>query len=206
MKPLYLVCLTAIAPTLAMADIEPTCEELWFSRNAMLNDAGYCFATPLGRSLFDNSDCTTTAPAVSADVAEQISRIQALELDAPYVSDGVCDVDTNRTSLSDVSEIELRYRLTFQPSTDGGASACIGYRGAPVTLRAAPNDAAEVLGQIPLGASVSASHLPWNDWNFVIAWPTADSGQPVVLGWYRGDMLADAAETGVSVNCDFIAG
>lgn len=189
-----------------MADIEPTCEELWFSRNSMLNDAGYCFSSPLGRSLFDNSDCTTKSPQVSPEVAEQIARIQRLELEAPYVTDGVCNVDTNRTSLSNLRHLKLRRRLTFQPSTDGSSSACIGYRGEQVDLYAAPHQNAEVLGQIPLGASVSSSHLPWEDWNFTIAWWTADHEERTVLGWYRGYLLADAAYTGISANCDFIAG
>jgi len=206
LRPICLPALTTIMPTLALADIEPTCEELWFSRNAMLNDAGYCFSSPLGRSLFDNSDCTTQSPEVSPEVAVQFSRIQALELDAPYVSDGMCRVDTNQTGLSDVRHLDLRKSLAFQPSTDGSSSACIGYRGEPISLRTAPDDAAEVLGQIPIGATVSYSHLPWEGWNFAIAWPTEESGLSTVMGWYRGDILEDAAEAGVSANCAFIAG
>ncbi|MBY4893745.1 YARHG domain-containing protein [Rhodobacteraceae bacterium N5(2021)] len=33
------------------------CQELWLSRNTIMDRAGQCFGTPLGQAVFDNSDC-----------------------------------------------------------------------------------------------------------------------------------------------------
>ena len=35
------------------------CEEWWFTRNLVFDRAGYCFSSPLGQAVFDNSDCFT---------------------------------------------------------------------------------------------------------------------------------------------------
>ncbi len=181
----YLVLL-AFCPTLLWADADTPCGELWFARNAMLNDAGYCFATPLGRSLFDNADCTTRQPVVDRRVSEQISIIQDLERDPPFALEQQrCRIDTSQRDLDEVPYIGLRRRVAFQPATDGTSGGCIGYQGSSFPLYAAPDANAAILGVVEPGFSFSLSHLPWRDWNFAIVWRGDIIGEPLTLGWYR---------------------
>ncbi len=195
--------LVGLLPTTAAADIEERCEELWFARNAMLNDAGYCFSTTLGRSLFNNADCTTRQPIVDRQVSEQISIIQRLERDPPFASitqsgqRKSCQIDTSQSSLSDVRYIELRKRVTFQPATDGASAGCLGYNGEPFLIHAAPDPQSRVLGRVEPGFSFSLSHLPWRDWNFALVWRDPSEGDPITIGWYRHD---------TGQNCSIIAG
>ncbi len=36
---------------------ELSCENLWYVRNRIFDENGYCFTTARGRAAFDNSDC-----------------------------------------------------------------------------------------------------------------------------------------------------
>jgi hypothetical protein len=49
-------------PTAAMAT---SCYDLWYARNAIYDENGYCFSSELGRETFDNSDCWTKHPHFS---------------------------------------------------------------------------------------------------------------------------------------------
>ena len=185
------ICFLALLPTFASANSAAYCEELWFARNAMLNDAGYCFSTPLGQSIFDNSDCTGRSPAFAPDVASQITFIQKLEAAGPR---GVgnsqrCRVDVSQTVLDAVPYIELRQKLTFQPVPDGALAGCIGYQGDPLLIHVAPDMGAEIVGYIKAGYSLSLSHLPWNDWNFAIVQPDASRDDGIMVGWYQADVV-----------------
>ena len=44
-----------IAPGTALA--ATSCFDLWYARNAIYDENGYCFSTERGREYFDNSDC-----------------------------------------------------------------------------------------------------------------------------------------------------
>ncbi|MDX8354088.1 DUF4453 domain-containing protein [Cognatiyoonia sp. IB215182] len=184
----YLVFMLFL-PTAVMAEANQACEELWFARNAMLNDAGYCFSTPLGRNLFDNTDCTTRQPVVDRDISEQITLIQKLERDPPFsLPQARCRIDTSQPNLEEVPYIGMRLRVAFQPATDGTAGGCIGYTGDSFLLFEAPDSNSAVLGRVEPGNSFSLSHLPWGDWNFAIVWGSDIVGEPVTLGWYRMDI------------------
>ncbi|KAF0116536.1 MAG: hypothetical protein FD163_1564 [Hyphomonadaceae bacterium] len=52
-----------------------SCYDLWYERNSIYNDNGYCFQTALGRRVFDNSDCFTSHPRFTR--AEQ-AKIDAI--------------------------------------------------------------------------------------------------------------------------------
>ena len=43
-----------------------TCEQLWLARNQIFNKNGYCFGGPRGQEIFDNSDCYTSEPVLTA--------------------------------------------------------------------------------------------------------------------------------------------
>ncbi|MCK5500992.1 MAG: YARHG domain-containing protein, partial [Tritonibacter mobilis] len=65
-----------IVPLLALAAATPAvagdyCADLWFTRNAIIDRAGYCFGSTLGQRLFDNGDCIAKSVSLSdADKAK----------------------------------------------------------------------------------------------------------------------------------------
>ena len=63
-------------PSVAMA---ASCYDLWYARNAIYDDNGYCFSTDLGQEVFDNSDCWTKHPHLSKKEQAEVADIQALE-------------------------------------------------------------------------------------------------------------------------------
>jgi hypothetical protein len=58
-----------------------SCYDLWYERNAIYNDRGYCFATDLGIRTFDNSDCWTHAPRFTKAERRRIEQIKREEED-----------------------------------------------------------------------------------------------------------------------------
>ena len=103
----------------------------------MLFRSGYCFATPLGKAIFDNSSCTTKEPVLSRATETQIAEIIKLEQGAGGGFYDVCNVDTSKKSLG-LEAMDLRKQLDFQPATDGGTGICIGYLGTDIPLYSAP--------------------------------------------------------------------
>jgi YARHG domain len=63
-------------PSMAFAE---SCYQLWYERNAIYDDYGYCFSTALGRQTFDNSDCYTRYPDLSYDDQQTVAYIQSQE-------------------------------------------------------------------------------------------------------------------------------
>ena len=67
--------LTAL-PSAALAE---SCYDLWYQRNAVYDDNGFCFSTELGKSTFDNSDCWTKNPNLMPSEVDYVARIKAEE-------------------------------------------------------------------------------------------------------------------------------
>ena len=66
--------LAAAAPARADA-----CFDLWYARNAIYNDYGFCFKTPDGKKYFDNSDCTANVVHLSHSDQKRVNAIIAQE-------------------------------------------------------------------------------------------------------------------------------
>ena len=162
--------------------MEDPCADLWFSRNAMLDKAGYCFSTPLGKALFDNSDCNTKQPKLTPEVKAQIAIIRKLERAGEDALYEACNIDTGQQNL-DLPDIEFRKQLDFQPATDGDVSFCLGYVGPDIPLYAAPWNGARRTGVIRGGDNLSLAHLDWKGWSFSIVF---QQNTTIGLGWYRG--------------------
>lgn len=60
----------------AFADV---CYDLWYERNSIYNDNGFCFKTSDGRNAFDNSDCYTDSPDFTKSEQRRIDRIRSQE-------------------------------------------------------------------------------------------------------------------------------
>jgi hypothetical protein len=64
--------LLGVLPSAAMAT---SCYDLWYARNAIYDDNGYCFSTELAQDTFDNSDCWTKHPHFSKKEQKLINAI-----------------------------------------------------------------------------------------------------------------------------------
>jgi hypothetical protein len=174
-----LATLTAAAPAAAE---DPYCEDWWFARNLIFDRAGYCFATPLGQALFDNSDCTTTAPTLSPPLAARVARIRALE------AEFACAVDTTRPALTYPETLEPYRKMADIPIKDFADSGCIGYRGPEVTLHDAARADAPVIGRVEPGVSIGFGHYRENGFDYVTIIPM-DGDAPLrdeaFAGWGR---------------------
>lgn len=64
----------------ALLSVEPaiaaSCYDLWYERNAIYNDNGFCFSTRLGRETFDNSDCWTKHVRLSPDEQWRVDQLK----------------------------------------------------------------------------------------------------------------------------------
>ena len=55
------------------------CAELWFERNLIFHNHGFCFQSDRARSVFDTRNCTTRNPQLTAGEQNRVQEIQALE-------------------------------------------------------------------------------------------------------------------------------
>lgn len=85
----YILCCTSNSGTVAEASPPParsvtdfTCDQLWFGRNSIFKEAGYCFKTPRAISAFGNAGCKyddIQAVPLSAENQNLASAIQRAE-------------------------------------------------------------------------------------------------------------------------------
>ena len=161
-------------PVSAAAD---GCDDLWFTRNLIMDRAGYCFGSALGRAVFDNSDCIGKAVTLPPGAAEKVAEIRALE------SQHQCRVDTGATTL-DVQDIDIRRKLHVLPIRDEFESACIGWRQGITPLRASPDAGSPVIGRLRDGDTMLYSHLSVEGWSYVTVY--APNSGPLVSGGWLG--------------------
>jgi hypothetical protein len=180
---LAMICIaTLLAQTPALAiDV---CPDLWLSRNAIFNDAGYCFKSPLGKAVFDNNDCSTQSPKLSARLQAKVAQIKS------YEKNFGCRINTKRRDLA-VYLINLRVQLLDHPVADGFESTCLGViTDRPITLHVGKSAASEVIGLIADGDTIDFAHEPEGDWDFASAVSRNGNAFPV-LGWYRSKITPD---------------
>lgn len=178
------ICIVAIILTAAPAKAAETCHDLWLSRNAIFNDAGYCFNSTLGKTLFDNSDCHTKSPVLSKSQRAKIARIKQ------YEKNFGCRVNTKRSTIA-VDSLAIRLQLWDHPVADGFESTCIGViLNGQVTLYAGKDTASEVIGFFQDGDTIDFSHEPEGDWDFASG--VSRNGERFeVLGWYRAPVTPE---------------
>ena len=70
--------LLAALPSVAYAK---SCYDLWYERNEIYAEHGYCFVTQLAIETFGNDDCYTKNPKFSHREQRRIADIQAQEDD-----------------------------------------------------------------------------------------------------------------------------
>ncbi|WP_247742880.1 YARHG domain-containing protein [Shimia sp. R9_1] len=56
-----------------------TCEDLWYYRNRIMHEYGYCFSSERGIAAFGNEGCRTDSPELSYEDAEDVRILKILE-------------------------------------------------------------------------------------------------------------------------------
>lgn len=148
----------ALALPITQAAANSACHDLWFTRNLIMDRAGYCFSTPLGRAVFYNGDCVGVEvepdPAYRETLAQVIARESELE----------CRVYTGLTEL-DLDDVDLRRRMIDLPVVDPiGGIGCIGWRGPQTELRVGRSAEAPGIGFVRPGDLVVFLHAPVDGW------------------------------------------
>ncbi|MEM9343857.1 MAG: DUF4453 domain-containing protein [Pseudomonadota bacterium] len=178
--------LALVLATSAQAD--EICNDLWFAKNGIYDAAGYCFGSPLGRSLYDNEGCTTSNPELTTADRRKVNQIEQREVDLG------CEIDMSVTEF-DLPALSFRQDLRVQPVRSQVESACIGWRGPTIEVFAAPSPEVP-LGSIEGGDDILFSHEPQDDWYYVTVW-SSGFGEVKSAGWipFLGDapLCTDAA-------------
>lgn len=69
-----------IAPKTPTAPINgDICSRLWYERNLIFHNNGFCFQTARAKAVFDTSQCTGRSPSLSSSEQREVARIQAAE-------------------------------------------------------------------------------------------------------------------------------
>jgi hypothetical protein len=80
MRLFLLPATAALALTVGLSPaLAESCYDLWYERNHIYDDNGFCFKTELGRDTFDNSDCYTSSPQLSRAEIRRVAQIRARE-------------------------------------------------------------------------------------------------------------------------------
>lgn len=167
------------------------CVDVWFTRNLIMDRAGYCFGSPLGQALFDNSDCTGQQVQLDPVSQAMVSRIQALE--AQYQ----CRVNTQMQWI-DMDDIAFRRVLRDLPIRQDGQWGCLGWTGVEAPLYDGYSAPLHAIGKVLPGDYVLFEHegLPGHDWVYVtVHTPVWDGFKSA--GWlYWPDQIPCASEAG----------
>ena len=184
MRVVLSLCAAVFAAAPATAD--PLCDALWFTRNLIFDRAGYCFSSPLGQANF-SAECSTSSPEISG--ADKLVVDLARQEEEMWE----CNVDTSRTTL-EAWDTQVLAFIEDLPVPTGYESACLGWRGEMLMLRAARDPAADTTGFIRAGNDILLSFHEVAGWTFVSM--TRD-GQG--LGWLQMPPWTEGA-------CDGYAG
>jgi len=162
--------------TPALADDE-YCNDMWFVRNQIFDRAGYCFKSPLGQAMFDNSDCTGGEIKVPKQHRDLLAYVKHVEADL------ACKVDTRRTT-APVERADLRLQLHDLAALDEyGGAGCFGYQGPVFNLHAGHDASSPILGQVKTGDDIRYLFRSFNAPNDWIYTEAQKDGETISLGW-----------------------
>lgn len=164
------------------------CDDAWFTRNLIFDRAGYCFGSVLGQSVFDNRDCTTKSPVLSAPQKQKVALLKALE------AGFACKMNTGQIRLA-VPFLDLRRDVEDIPLPTGFESACIGWRGRPLSMRLGKSGSSPQVAQIEPGDSLQWEHEAEGNWSFLTVYRFKEL---YAVGWVQIDSG--------TVDCDAVAG
>ncbi|MDE4098813.1 DUF4453 domain-containing protein [Phaeobacter gallaeciensis] len=150
-------CLALFAAPAAAGDF---CHDLWYTRNAIMDQAGYCFGSALGQAVFGTGPCIGKSVSLTPQDQQRVAQIQGMERDMS------CRVNTKQHHL-DLDDLHIRRQLSDLPIPDEIQGACLGWMGPATALHAGHSEASPVIGQILPDDTVSYSHWPDAGWTYV---------------------------------------
>ncbi len=181
---LCLVLIGALTALGSPAIADERCDDLWFTRNLIFDRAGYCFGSPLGQAVFGNEGCTTSEPVLGGD--DQYVVAEAGWKEAEWN----CAVDTGRAALT-ISGLDLRRQIRDLPLISEFESACIGWRGGRLPLRAARDQIAQLTGAARDGETLLFRFDDRRGWSFV----EVMRGEVLIgAGWTQAEIGEDSCE------------
>lgn len=136
------------------------CHDLWFTRNLIMDRAGYCFGSALGQAVYDNGDCVGKTVSLGPSQTQQVNTIRGME------KFHGCNVNTSGRYL-DVPDHSIRRYLIDLPIRDEYESACLGWLGPVTPLYSGHSLGTAPLGQIQPGDYVHYAHIPVGSWTYV---------------------------------------
>lgn len=57
-----------------------SCYQMWYARNEVYDNKGYCFKTAKAQAVFDNSDCWTSKPKLTKKERKYVKMIRQEEI------------------------------------------------------------------------------------------------------------------------------
>lgn len=80
MKKIIFALSTTLSLTIGLSPASAAnCYDLWYERNQIFDDNGFCFQSRLGKDTFDNADCYTDNPQLSRAEVRRVAQIKAQE-------------------------------------------------------------------------------------------------------------------------------
>lgn len=82
MRYVTVLALAAVLGTAGLAHAQDACGRLWYQRNAIFKDAGYCFQTSRAIRAFGNAGCQYDSQdevPLTRGERRQVARLQAQE-------------------------------------------------------------------------------------------------------------------------------
>ncbi len=176
----YVLLLTALlvsSPALAY----DVCGAYWMDRNAIFDNAGYCFGSKLGKAMFDNKGCTTKSPKLTKAQQAEVAAIRKAE------KKWQCKIDSSKSELP-YSETGWHKLYDTIPERDDSESSCMGWKGPQLQLLAGTDRSSKVMATLKPGDQVNDYNLPKGDWSFVAIFRNdrfAGMGWAVVPDWSK---------------------
>ena len=156
---------------------EDVCDDLWYSRNFHFDQAGYCFGSKLGKSVFDNANCKSKNVNLSKMLNHRINLMKKIE------TEWECKINTSQIRVLNIPHFNLRKNLDLQPISQGFESSCFGYTSEQqVPLYAAMSENSKILGYVRLGDDVIDAHEEVIDSTWWFATSISKAGH-TIIGW-----------------------
>lgn len=167
-----------------------TCDDLWFSRNMIFDQAGHCFSSDNAKRIFDNQNCTGAVSKLPKDQEARVSTLRGMEKELG------CKVNSSSFTAS-FPDLKNRFRLKVQPVALDGEFACVGWKGPEKFLLNEPSLDGEKLGYVLVyGDVIGINHMNENfDWDYVTIF---DAHGFKAAGWTYG--------LDIETNCEMLAG
>lgn len=158
---------------------EDACHDLWFTRNLVLDRAGQCFGTNLGRAVFDDANCSTRSPTLSKQDQALIFLLEQKEKKLD------CKVNTD-SSRPPVKVVWLRMQMKTLPIVSATRLTCNEWNGPFIKLYSGIDpETSKRTGEIEVDDNVIFAHEPRGKWQFVTV---ERSSEYVGAGWFESDL------------------